>query len=112
MKYSSSKAWPNDVDGDVFRRMQSSGFDFETPTDIEFMVDFDVWPAPQEFLEQLRARYSSVEVIPPDEDGEGYIQFVVHAPLTYELVMQTQKTVSELASPFGGVCDSWGAMQQ
>ena len=105
-------AWPGDVDGDVFRRMQSSGFDFETPIDIDFDVDFDAWPPADEFLDSLREQFSKVKTYPPAADGDGYVQFAVHAPLTYELVMFIQSTVSELASPFGGVCESWGALQQ
>lgn len=104
-------AWPDDVDGDVFRRMQLSGFDFETPTDIEFNVDFDTWPPADEFVDRLRAQFTKVEIFPPASDGDGYVQFVVHAPLTYELVMFIQSSISELASAFGGVCESWGALQ-
>lgn len=111
MKNPSPKVWPNDVDGDVFRRMQASGFDFETPTDIDFNIDFDAWPPAEEFMEKLRAQFSSVEAYPPGSTGKGDVQFVVHAELTYELVMFIQSSVSELASPFGGVCESWGVLQ-
>ena len=111
MKTSSRKIWPEDADGDVLRRMQSSGFDFETPTDIDFNVDVDMWPPAPELIARLRAQYPDIEEYPPDPDGDGYVQFVVHAPLTYELVMSIQRSVSELAAPFGGVCESWGLMQ-
>jgi len=104
-------AWPDDVDGDVFRRMQSNGFDFRTPTDIDFNVDFDAWPPADELMDRLRAQFSKVEEFPPDSDGDGYVQFVVHAPLTYELVIFIQSSVSGLAAEFGGVCESWGALQ-
>lgn len=111
MKNLSRSAWPADVDGDVFRRMQLSGFDFEAPTDIDFNVDFDTWPPTDEFVERLRAQFAKVEIFPPDSDGDGYVQAVVHAPLTYELVMFIQRSISDLASAYGGVCDSWGVLQ-
>jgi hypothetical protein len=111
MKNSPRATWPNDVDGDVFRRMQSSGFDFDAPSDIEFNVDFAIWPPPDTFFAALRGQFPTMEAYPPDEDGDGYVLFVVHAPLTYELVMSVQSSVSALAAPFGGVCESWGAMQ-
>jgi hypothetical protein len=103
--------WPQDVDGDVFRRMQASGFDFEKPCDIDFNIDFDTWPPADEFLNLLRNRFSKVELFEPDQNGDGYVQVVVHAPLTYELVMSVQSSVSQLASPFKGICESWGALQ-
>jgi len=102
--------WPEDVDGDVFRRMQTNGFDFRTPTDIDFNVDFDSWPPADEFMDRLRAQFSKVQTFPPDSDGDGYVLFVVHALLTYELVMFVQSSVTDLASEFGGVCESWGVL--
>jgi hypothetical protein len=111
MKNSSPKVWASDVDGDVFRQMQARGFDFETATDIDFNVDLDAWPPDEALMETLRAQFAKVEAYPPDPTGKGYINFVVHAPLRYELVMFIQSSVSELAAPFGGVCESWGALQ-
>jgi hypothetical protein len=111
MKNLSRRAWPDDVDGNVFRQMQLSGFDFETPNNIDFNVDFETWPPADEFVDMLRAQFTKVEIFPPDSDGDGYVLFVVHAPLTYELVMFIQTSISELASAFGGVCESWGALQ-
>jgi hypothetical protein len=103
--------WPGDVDGDVFRRMQESGFDFSKEVEIEFIVDFDSWPPPESFLRALHGHHPRITLRNPDEDGDGYVIFLVHGLLTYALVMSVQRTVSELAAPFGGVCDSWGAMQ-
>jgi len=34
----SKPRWPDDADGDVFRRMQKSGFDFDKAVDIDFNV--------------------------------------------------------------------------
>ncbi|KQV87170.1 hypothetical protein ASD15_28425 [Massilia sp. Root351] len=103
--------WPDDVDGDMFRRMGESGFDFSEAVEIEFIVDFDSWPPPESFLRALHSLYPRIQLHNPDEDGDGYVIFLVHGLLTYELAMSVQSTVSELAAPFGGVCDSWGAMQ-
>lgn len=104
--------WPQDVDGDVFRKMQESGFDFSHPVDIEFIVDLETWPPSEAFLTALRTRHPRIKVYEPDEDGDGYVMFIVPALLTYDLVMSVQKEISEFAAPYGGVCDSWGAMQQ
>lgn len=102
--------WPDDADGDVLRRIQASGFDFKREVEIDFIVDFDTWPPAEEVVRVLRAHYSRVKVHSPDATGNGYVRFVVHAALTYELVMQVQSSVSALAAPFGGVCESWGVL--
>ncbi len=101
--------WPGDADGDVLRAMHDDGFDFEQEVDIDFMVDFDVWPPAPAFLALLAARYPDLEVVEPDSEDDGYVQFVVTARLTYELVMSVQAEVTAMAAPFGGVCESWGA---
>ncbi len=101
-------AWPGDLDGDVFRRMEENGFDFTTETDIEFNVDVAAWPPAPALVEALRERYGAVELVEPDDEGDGYLMIEMHALCTYELVMTTQKALSELAAPYGGECDSWG----
>ncbi len=105
-----NQAWPDDVDGDVFRRMKSSGFDFDAKVDIDFNVDFDDWPPSSELIELLGKQFSTVKMYEPDEHGNGYIQIVLNELVTYELVMYIQSSVSELAAPFGGICESWGVL--
>lgn len=104
--------WPNDVDGDVFRRMKKSGFDFNKMADIDFNVDFSAWPPSPAFLAKLRTQYARVKLFPPDEHGSGYVQVVVHARVNYQLVVSVQHAVSEMARPYGGVCESWGVWQE
>lgn len=103
--------WPDDVDGDVLRRMEEAGFDFSAPVDIDFNIDFESWPPPAQFMEKLIAIYPKARLIEPedDDDDEGYVEIVVHDLLTYDLVIRLQRELSELAAPYGGVCESWGA---
>lgn len=102
--------WPDDADGDVLRRLRESGFDFSAKWDIDFNIDLDSWPPAEALLEELRQKFERVEVVEPDQDGNGYIAFVVNSTLTYELVMSIQRTASQIAKPFGGVCESWGVL--
>jgi hypothetical protein len=104
--------WPQDADGDVFRRLESDGFNFDLLHSIDFNIDFDAWPPSPELIKLLRNQYSNLKVFEPDDQGSGYVQFVVESKLTYELVMFIQSSVSELAAPFGGVCESWGVMHE
>ncbi|WP_293372638.1 ribonuclease E inhibitor RraB [Nevskia sp.] len=110
MKGRFDPAWPSNPDGDVFRRLHTHGFDFEISCAIDFNIDFDAWPPPSEFIALLKQRHSGVQVFEPENQDSGYISFVVNAKLTYELVLSVQSSVSELAAPFGGVCESWGVL--
>lgn len=105
----SKDIWPQDADGDVLRSLLDDGFDFDNPVDIDFNVDFSTWPPPEQFLETLRAQFPHLQVYEPDSH-DGYVRFVVHALLTYDLVMFVQNSVSQMAAPFGGVCESWGVL--
>jgi hypothetical protein len=102
--------WPSDADGNVFRRLASDGFDFSASHSIDFNVDFESWPPSPDFVAILKNRYPNLHVFEPSDSYRGYIQFVVDAKLTYELVMSVQSAVSALAAPYGGVCESWGVM--
>jgi hypothetical protein len=104
--------WPNDADGDVLRGMEESGFDFSTPGVVDFNVDFDPWPPQAGAIAVLRGRFADAEVIEPEGDYRGYVQFQVEAPVTYELVIRMQREVTELMRPYGGYCESWGVMQE
>jgi hypothetical protein len=103
--------FPDDADGDVLRRLEKSGFDFSTTWEIDFMVDFDSWPPSQAALDILKKEYSAIEVYAPDDDGDGYILFSINAPVSYDLIMDTQQTASSLVFSFGGVCEAWGVLQ-
>jgi len=103
---------PQDADGDAFRRLEADGFDFEPIHEIDFNIDFETWPPARELLNLLAMQYPNIRAIEPSDDGPGYVQFAVEAKLTYELVLFIQASISELVAPFGGVCESWGVMQE
>ena len=106
-----SSDWPSDADGDVFRRLFANGFDFSKPHSVDYNVDFNVWPPAKAAINQLESMFGSIKIYEPDEHGDGYIQFQIIAPVTYETVTTIQRTVSAAMEPFGGICDSWGVMQ-
>lgn len=103
--------WPDDADGDVFRRLARAGFDFSRDWSVDYNVDFEMWPPAAAALELLRATFAHVSLCPPDEHGAGYVQLQVFGPVTYEGVTSTQRQVSAAMQPFGGACESWGVMQ-
>jgi regulator of RNase E activity RraB len=102
--------WPDDADGDVLRRLHESGFDFSATYDIDFNVDLKRWPPDAKLVNALKQTYKNVQLYEPEEDSSGYILVVVNAKVTYDLVMATQKRLSELAEPYGGICEAWGVL--
>lgn len=102
--------WPDNADGDVLRRMESKGFDFRKPHEIEFNVDFNSWPPAKEAIDALKREYPSVLIYPQMDSDPGYVQFRLFGLVSYNLVTKTQTFASDLMRPFGGVCESWGVL--
>ncbi len=101
--------WPNDADGDVFRRMEISGFDFSKETLVDFNIDFDHWPITDSEYEYVKKLYPDCQFFGNNESG--YAQFQISGLLTYKMVTSMQKLVSDEVAKVGGVCESWGVMQ-
>ena len=104
-------SWPETADGDVFRRLESSGFDFSSEYEIDFNVDFDNWPPPAEAMGWIEREYENVTTYPASDDFNGYVQFKIVEKLTYDLVVTTQDRTSSAVAQYGGVCESWGVLQ-
>lgn len=102
--------WPNNADGDALRRLKDEGFDFSTAAEIDFMVDFENWPPPNEAIDLLAKKFGSVEVYEPEDDGEGYLLVQVCDRVSYELLIHYQDEISLIMGKFSGWCDSWGVM--
>ncbi|WBS05573.1 ribonuclease E inhibitor RraB [Pseudoduganella sp. SL102] len=111
MDIAPQRVWPDDADGDVFRRLDAASFDFEREVDIDFNIDFDTWPPSPELMETLTQRFATVEAYVPGASGEGHVRVVRRAMLSYELAMSMQDSLTKLAAPHGGLCESWGVLQ-
>ena len=103
--------WPPGADGDVFRRLERSGFDFSKTHVVDFNIDTTHWPPHPDLIVAVEGRFPGARMVEP-ELGHGYIEFRVEDFVTYDLVISVQREASELAAPFGGICESWGVWQQ
>jgi len=83
--------WPSDADGDVMRRLASSGFDFAKTYDIDFNVDFEEWPPAKPALSWMSDHFTSVVIHDPEDGSRGYVRLVVRGKVTYELVTAVQQ---------------------
>lgn len=102
--------WPDDADGEVFRRLESEGFDFSKSYTVDFNVDFETWPPSEVATKRLQSLIGKFESFEPDEEFDGYLLFQVTMKLNYEKVMSIQREVSAAMAPFGGICGSWGVL--
>ena len=108
--------WPNDIDGDVFRRLEAHGFDFSIEHEIDINIDFDSWPLSNNTVDAINELYPGCNFIEPDEediengDTNGYVQFYITEKLTYELIVKMQKEATNKVKQYGGWCDSWGVV--
>lgn len=99
--------WPNDADGDVFRRLVENGFDFSEPHTVDYNVDFDVWPPAQTALDTLRSLFGAIEVIDPDDDFGGYVQrgsFLMKRLHQYSAVLQPLSPLMAVFANRGASC--------
>lgn len=95
------------------RRLRDHGLDFEAPHLIDFNVDFAAWPPAPEAIAALVSRYQNVRVFDPEEgQTSGDVLIQIEEMVSYDFVVQTQATISNLMAPFGGVCEAWGVWQE
>ena len=102
--------WPSTADGDVFRRLESAGFDFTKPWKIDFEVDFESWPPSPEAVDILTSHFPSIQLIEPDSGSIGYAHLELNDFLTYEFVIAVQAKISLLVADHGGKCEAWGVL--
>jgi len=101
---------PPDVDREALEKLRDNGFDFSKSRLIEFTVDFKSWPPHRGAMRLLQQDYPSVAFCTVDEAEAGYLEFQVYALLSYELVTNTQRYVTELMAPYHGACSSWSVV--
>jgi len=95
--------WPDDVDGGVMRRLQSSGFPFDR--EIDFNIDFDEPPS-ESVCSIVQQAFPAAKVTA--EDGNMRVQ--VCALLSYPYVIEVQAELTQICSEFGSKCESWGVL--
>lgn len=101
---------PDDVNGDVLRRMQSKGDDLTKPRDIDFTIVFADEASANQFAEHFKnlgldasVKFSEVE------EGLPWDVLVVKnmAPL-HSAIGEFEDELELVATPLGGRNDGWG----
>lgn len=107
-------SFPNDVDGDVLRRLEENGFNFEKEAVVDFNIDFNHWPLSSNEKEAIGKLYPNCEFYDPDDediengDLNGYVQFTIFTKIEHGFIVKTQRDVTNQMKQFDGWCDSWG----
>lgn len=107
--------FPDDTNGDVFRRMAKDGFDF----DIEHVVDFHAVFATEAEADQIARtyaadheagdRFTNIETKPFSEGGMELTLSKTMA-LTYAAVSNFESELAKRVSQVDGYLDGWGVM--
>lgn len=108
--------FPDDANGDVFRRMQDHGFDFAS----EHVVDFHAVFATEAEADQIAQMYladhkagqklSNIET-KPHEKGGMELTLSKKMCVTYEAVCTFESTLAARVSQVDGYLDGWGVLQ-
>lgn len=101
--------YPNDADGDALRRLVADGNDMAAPMVIDFPVVLPTEAAAQQFAVLAAAKSYAVQIWQHDDDSDWDVICAIEMVPTYADVVRIQAELSELAEPFGGICDSWGS---
>ena len=116
--------YPDDADGSVLAHMAAEGIDMTQPMTIEFVVAVPDEAAANSVANAIAEAGYETEIdfdegepdFDPEEDDEEEFgpSWTVFAVVTmvpeYDEIMRIQKELNELAGPFGGASDGWGAM--
>lgn len=109
--------FPDDVDGDVFRRMQASGFDFSVPHPVEFFAVFADAEAAnrvaEQYIEEHQRGGDQLAHVRTTgrENGETELFIAKTMTVTYEAVTAFEARLTERAAQNGGRPDGWGVLQ-
>ena len=108
--------FPDDANGDVFRRMQDHGFDFDS----EHVVDFHAVFATEAEADRIARMYvadhragdklSNIET-KPYEKGGMELTLSKKMLVTYEAVCSFESKLAERVSQVEGYLDGWGVAQ-
>jgi hypothetical protein len=108
--------YPDDANGDVFRRLEEHDFDFS----VEHVVDFFAVFATEAEADQIARLYLAdhqagdklvnIETKPSPEGGME-LTLSKKMIVTYEEVSRFEQTLAERVARVDGYLDGWGVMQ-
>ena len=103
--------FPQDLNGDVLRRMLASGDDLSRPRDIEFVHVMPSETAARQMSEEARKLGHSTSVSRNEDSADWETTCVINMVPTHAAITATEETLARLAERFGGYADGWGCFE-
>ena len=106
--------WPDDVNGDVLRRMSEQGDDLTRPRNIDFTVVFADESSAQQFAKHFRAlgHEVSVEKAETDKEFPWDVVVVQHMIPSHDGISSFEDLLQTVASRWGGHNCGWGCFPE
>lgn len=106
--------FPDDLNGDVLRRLQQAGDDFSIPRNVDFSVVFPDERRAEEFARMCRAARYEVTVQKSDVRPERPwdVTIVKFMLMTHAGITEFEMELEAAASSLDGQNDGWGCWPQ
>ncbi|MGS2723394.1 ribonuclease E inhibitor RraB [Porticoccus sp. GXU_MW_L64] len=107
--------YPDDVNGDVFRRLEEDNFDFSTEHPVDFYAIYATEKEADLVARQYVAdwkggqQFKNIETR-PSEKGGMELELVPIMMVTYENIVAFEKTLAERTAKVTGYLDGWGVL--
>ena len=108
------ETFPDDLNGDVLRRLQQAGDDFSIPRDVDFSIVFPDRGRAERFAGMFRAAGYLATVQRSDVGPERPwdVTIVKHMVMTHASITGFEMELEAAASPLDGMNDGWGCIAQ
>lgn len=104
--------FPNDLNGDVFRRMRDHGDDLSKPREIDFNHVFQKEEDANRFTDAVRQAGFAKVSYKYEEDLKAWdAQVQIFMLPTHADVTEKESKLDAIARKFDGRADGWGCMQ-
>ena len=110
-------SYPDDANGDVFRRMEADQFDFDQEHVVDFFAilenEADADYVAMQFVADHEAgdEYATIETRPHDEGGTE-LTLSKRMLVTYTAVCAMEDLLATRVAEVEGYLDGWGVMQE
>jgi len=110
-------SFPDDANGDVFRRMEASAFDFSRPHNVDFFAVFPTLREANAVAKQFIADHHAGEPLVSvktrsSEKGGTELMVVKSMLVTHENVTNFENLLAQRVAQHDGYVDGWGVMQE
>lgn len=103
--------YPNDADGDALRRVAADGSDMTKPMSVDFHVSVPSRQNAEAVVSAAGQLGFATRIWDYEEGDEDWTAECTKTMIaTYKAVVETQRSLTELAGPHGGSCNEWGTL--